>query len=239
MSDLASFSDWTLALLPRLFIYPGGVWMLAALLALRFASGGIKAIHPNALIYDLSKARLLSLAMAWAGLALLSLPVTALLPYPVDRLVLVGLLAMSLALDWSVGEDNARVKALQGVGISLALLAPLAGGRALLRAVDTWTPADLMAALAVLIGLAALSTLVKDSLSAGVRWLSWLGLALTPLWAQSFVGGVLETSLSYLLFIGLLVPLGRVARRWDKAAAIMAIATWGLAILALLVALLS
>jgi len=25
---LAQFSDWVLALLPRLFIYPGGLWML-------------------------------------------------------------------------------------------------------------------------------------------------------------------------------------------------------------------
>jgi hypothetical protein len=240
MNDLASFSDWTLALLPRLFLYPGGAWMLAMLLALRFASGGAAAIRPRTLIYDLSRARLLSLALAWAGLALMSLPGTALLPFPADRLVLLGLLAASLAFDGRPsGEDNAWMKALHGVVISLALLAPLAGGRALLRAADTWALPDLMAALAVLIGLVALSPSVRHSLSGGARWLSWLGLALVPLWSQSYVGGVLGTSLSYLLFVGLLALLGRVADRWERAAAIMVAVAWGLAVLALLAALMT
>src|SRR5205823_3488400 len=39
-SWLSLFSDWTLALLPRLFLYPGGAWALFMLLWLRFASEG-------------------------------------------------------------------------------------------------------------------------------------------------------------------------------------------------------
>ncbi len=74
MNGLEGFSDWTLALLPRLFLYPGGVWMLAAVLGLRFASGGLAAIKPSALVSDLSGVSLLAVAVAWAGLSLVPLP---------------------------------------------------------------------------------------------------------------------------------------------------------------------
>src|SRR5437868_6034119 len=100
-SWLGPFSDWTLALLPRLFLYPGGLWMLSMLLPLCLlpARRRSRAFLPPASCL-LPAGPSPQLAVAWVALALLPLPGAAPLPFPVDRLSLAGLLVTSLALDW-------------------------------------------------------------------------------------------------------------------------------------------
>jgi len=104
--ELASFSDWTLALLPRLFLYPGGLWLLVMLLALRFASGCARSVYPRALFADLSHANLISVSTAWVALALAPFPSSATLPSPVDSLVLAAIALLSLLLDSAEGGDS-------------------------------------------------------------------------------------------------------------------------------------
>ncbi|HVF98659.1 MAG TPA: hypothetical protein VND68_02365, partial [Chloroflexia bacterium] len=91
MNPLAGFSDWALALAPRLFLYPGGLAIAAALvLALytsRRATGTPVVRYAFSLITD---ANTLSLALAWAALSILPMPGTAPLPFPVDRFSLVS-----------------------------------------------------------------------------------------------------------------------------------------------------
>lgn len=239
MNELASFSDWVLAVLPRLFVYPGGAWMLAALLILRFILGGRKGISPPGIIYNLSRAHLLSLALAWTALSLASLPGASMLTFPADRLVLAGLLAASLALEQLAGDDRWWYEALCGVAITLALVAPLAGGRSLLATGDTSSLAAWLSAFAVSIGLAALAPTVRDSLAGGVRWLAWLGVALAPLWSQPYIAGVVGASIAYLLLIALLAALGKATYARDGRARLLLAITWGLAALALLAALLT
>src|SRR5947209_7751164 len=110
-SWLPLFSDRTAALLPRLLLYPGGLWALIMLLWLRTLSSGVEGGKP----WSLPSFRLLlsilvveprsqpAAAAAWVGLALLPLPGAAALPFPADRLSLAGLLLTSLALDWRSG----------------------------------------------------------------------------------------------------------------------------------------
>src|SRR5438045_2611516 len=149
-SWLPLFSDWTVALLPRLLLYPGGLWALIMLLWLRSLSGGAEggkrwSLPSFRLLLSIGVVEPRSLFAAgagWVGLALLPLRGAAVLPFPADRLSLAGLLLTSLALDWhsrAMGKGEqpaARVSA--SVAIVLAVMAPLAGGRSLLQGEAGW-----------------------------------------------------------------------------------------------------
>jgi hypothetical protein len=245
MTGLAGFSDWALSLLPRLFLYPGGAWMLVMLLCLRLASGGPKAVRPATLIADLIKASLPALAVAWAALALISLPGASTLSAPVDRLVLAWLLLVSLTMSEVGREDNHRWAAgWIGAGITLALLSPLTRGRSLLLVGDVapWNLSSVLSLLAVGAGLVALSMSASRDLPGAVGWLAWLGLGLTPVWAgwdQPPLPGIYWASLVYAIAIALLAIIGRFISAYarDKGVAII-IGVWVLAILSLLAALL-
>src|SRR5213083_2289091 len=126
---LSLFSDWTLALLQRLFLYPGGLWALGALLwlgAMRNV-GTLKRWN----VGTLERSHLLAAAVAWAGLALSPLPSAAPMPVPADRFALVGLLVTSRILDSAAGQTKiqnpkSKIQNLADVALPLAALAPLA-----------------------------------------------------------------------------------------------------------------
>ena len=180
--ELAQFSDWVLALLPRLFIYPGGLWLLAGVALIRLAGDGTKGVGPRAWLDDLIGAGLPSLAIAWAGVALLPLPGASVLPTPVDRWSLAALLAVSLLLDLGMQGANRTRMAHAGAAITLAILAPLAAGDSLLE-----LPADLasraplafgLAVVAVVVGLVGMVWWGGSGPAGQVRGLGWLALAL-------------------------------------------------------------
>ena len=239
MTGLAGVSVWALSLLPRLFLYPGGVWMLAALLWLRLASGGPQVIRPATLGRGLVEASLPALAVAWAALALTPLPGAAPLAAPIDRLALVALVLVSLTLDW---KEGAWGEGWIGAGMALAVLSPLARGRSLLEEAIGWETSGVLSILCVAAGLAALSASEASGLSGNVRWLAWLGLGFAPLWtgwAQPPVPGVYWVSLVYALGIAGLAGVGKLVHvRFNGRETYSAIVVWGLAILSLLAALL-
>jgi hypothetical protein len=185
--ELAAFSDWVLAILPRLFLYPGGLWMLAGMAVIKVASGGKTALQPRQWAADLSQVNLVGAATAWAALALLPLPGAAKLPSPVDQWVLVALLAVSFLVELEAVEGQARQWILiAGAGITLALLVPLAHSQGLLAANEAspnirW--GGQLAIFSVGLGIAALIWAGEKGIGSQVRGLAWVGLALTPLWA--------------------------------------------------------
>ncbi len=235
--DLSLFSDWTLALLPRLFIYPGGLWMLAALLVLRLGVDGIEWLKLASLARDLSQANLLALATAWAALPLLPLPGAAPLPLPADTFSLAGLIALSLSADVLWGHKQDRQDALAGVAVTLAIMAPVAGRRALLTTSGTPSLADWLSLLAVGVGLAKLARPSGRDLAGSVRWLAWLGLGAAPLWGVTPTLSALWVSLAYAVAILVVAVVTRLFGK--EATGRLALATtWSLAALSLVAALL-
>lgn len=236
MSELAPFSEWTFALLPRLFIYPGGVWLLPALLFWRLLSGGYRSLAPRPLARSLMGANLLSLATAWTAISLLPLPGAPPLPFPADRFTLLALLALSLLLD-----NYSSAEGWLGAGVTLALIAPVAGGSVLLLSPGSGRLSEWLAALAVLAGLVGIASLraSQQSLQASARGLAWLGLGAHPLWAsmQLPLAGVVTVSLVYTVVLAAMAFLARLTRtqKWGRGAAYVC---WGWAALALLLALL-
>jgi len=201
--ELATFSDWTLALLPRLFLYPGGLWLLAALLLLRFASGGGKAISLRALAADLGRANLLSVALAWACMALMPFPGAPALPSGVDALALAWLPAASLLVDLNA---YSRERALAAGAITLALLLPAVDGGSLLASSESSAFVLTFSALAVVAGLFALSLLGYAGIGSEVRWVAWFCLGVVPLWQR--VAGDSAWAASLFVFAGVLALNG-------------------------------
>jgi hypothetical protein len=235
MTALSSFSDWTLALLPRLFLYPGGLWMLAALIALLIATSGRESRRYRLLLHDLTQANLPALATAWAALSLLPLPGTQPLPFPADRLSLAALLALSMLFDAS---STRREQGMAGTAITLAIMAPMSGGLALLNAGAAIMLADWLSLLAVAAGLAALTADGAPSLSGGVRWLGWLGLGAAPVWHQALISNALWASLIYALAIGVIAWASGIV--WRRANSMVVVgAAFGLSAMSLLAALLA
>jgi hypothetical protein len=243
-SDLASFSDWTLALLPRLLLYPGGLWMLAGLLTVRAFWGGRDAVRPDAFLLLLSRSNLLSTALAWAVLALSAFPGASLLPLPVDRLALAGLCALSFILDV---KAPTRSQVMACAGITLALIVPVVGDDGLLSTYTGPLIALSLSILAVLGGTAILLVVEPEQnrLAADVRLFAWLGLVLSPLWPHLPLGlaplsGVVASLIVFLVasLLSLAVKRGREASSlpWPIAPALAT--QWLLALVALLVALL-
>jgi hypothetical protein len=167
--DLAAFSDWALALLPRLFVYPGGFFLLAALALLRFASVGVGSLSRSAVLRDLAGANTMPLALAWSAAALLPVPGWP-LPFAPGPLALALLLALSLLLD--ITPERGREQALAGGAITLALLVPPLQG---MPGIVVWG----LAGLSLLAGLSALDAMRPDSLTDQVRAVGWLWLWLS------------------------------------------------------------
>jgi hypothetical protein len=183
--ELAAFSDWVLALLPRLFLYPGGLWLVAGLVVIRWARDGRGGVRPGHWVGALAQANLGAVATAWAALSLLPLPGAQPLPTPVDRWALGALLAISLLLDLDGVESHVRRwRGLAGAGITLALLAPLAGEPGLLvsEAALGMSWAARLAIFAVGLGIVVLVWSGDVGLGGEVRGLAWLGMALAPVW---------------------------------------------------------
>jgi hypothetical protein len=184
-------------------------------------------------------------AVAWVALSLLPLPGAALLPFPADRFSLAGLLLTSLALDWHSGgagkveQSTTRVSA--NVALLLAVVAPLAGGRSLLQGEAGWGLSGWLSTAAVAASLVGLLAGCPRGPAASVRWLAWLGLGATPVWAS--LGLTLPgpawawVSVAYLAAMLALAGVGRAGyireRPWLPAAT-----CWGLGALSALAALL-
>lgn len=229
MNDLAGFSEWMLALLPRLFLYPGGLWLLAVIIGLKFVGAGRQAASPRALLSNLFSADLLALATAWSAVALL--PNVAATPhtFPTDRLALSCLLAISLLLE----------PRKPGLHLELAVLAavivPVAGQSSLLNAnigASGW-----LSLLAVLLGMAALVPQATNNLALAVRLIGWLGLASAPLWALPRLQDPLRVLLAFTALILAVSLVGRLAEQRIRAEWSTAV-VWSLAALSLLAALL-
>jgi hypothetical protein len=242
--ELASFSDWTLALLPRLFLYPGGLWLLVVLLALRFASGGARSVSPRALLADLSRANLLSISAAWVALALAPFPGAATLPSPVDSLVLAAIAVLSLLLDTAEGGDSPQShwrveRRLWAAGaITLALVLPTLVSGSLLVPSGGSTLFLAASSLAVVAGLLALCWERNSEIAGQVRWLAWFCLGVVPLWQRLTGDSALAASLFVLVGVGILGGMRNVqgSLRGEFLALFIA---WLLALLALLWALLA
>ncbi|HET9495786.1 MAG TPA: hypothetical protein VFR15_16295 [Chloroflexia bacterium] len=225
--DLAAFSDWTLALLPRLFLYPGGLFLLASLALLRLASGGPGALAPRAVLRDLAGANALSLAVAWAAVGLLPVP-GGTLPFAPGPHALAPLLALSLVLD--IRAVRGREQALAGGAITLVLL---------VRAVGSEAGAVVWAAvgLAVLAGVYALGAL-RDDLAAQARATGWVWLWLSaglPYLPDGLAWLALVVLPAAALALGIML---RVARGERGARAASPAIAWSLALPSLLAALL-
>jgi hypothetical protein len=202
MTGIQAFSDWVLAALPRLFHYPGGLWLLGSLLVLRAASGGLGAIRLDTFARDFLSARPLSLVLGWVAVAMLPLPGATDLPVPPDRLVLVTLPLLSLAVTAIQGGETRR-KLWTAVGVTLALLVPLVGGNSLFVREGYWSVAAVLVMLAVAVGLVSLWQEARRDMAAAARWLAWLGLGMSPLleWREAPFAGVVWVGGVYLLLV--------------------------------------
>jgi hypothetical protein len=224
--DLASFSDWTFALLPRLFLYPGGLFLLASLALLRLASGGVRALSPRALLRDLADANTLSLAVAWAAVALLP---GWTLPFSPGTYALVPLLALSLLLD--IKAIRGREQVLAGSAATLALLVPPVEG---VPGLVVWAVVGLAVVSAVIaLGASSRGTLAGQARSVAWMWV-WLsgGLTLLPGVHGWFMPVALAVSA---LALGIVL---RVARGDKGERAASPVIAWSLALPSLLAALL-
>ncbi len=179
MSPLAGFSDWVLALLPRIFFYPGGAGLAAALclalITLRGAAsrgrGGVLLV----VLRFLTAANIPALACAWAALSILPLPGVAPLPFPVDRFSLLAVAATSLLFDlMRPGEAN-RDELWPDLAIVLALMSPLVLQRGLALGAQGQGVVAYVAGAAVLAGLVGLFGSARYGWSGAARWLAWWG----------------------------------------------------------------
>ena len=247
MNDLAGFSEWTLALLPRLFLYPGGLWLLIVMLVFRVTGKGREQISSSVLLLDFLAAELAVLATAWVAVALLPVPGAVRLPFPADRLAIAGLLAVSLAFDRygnnGVTAEMQRRSVFTGFnyrwGIELAILtavvAPVAGQRTLLdvnAGLSGW-----ISLLAVLVGMAALAPQAANGLALAVRLVGWLGLTSTPLWSLPRLEDPVRVVVTYTMLVLMAAVGGRLfLKRINRGWSMVAVCT--LAALSLLAALL-
>lgn len=245
-TDLSHFSEWALALLPRLFLYPGALFALAAWVMLRLAVDGVTGINPRTLILSMTRLNLPA-ALAWVAVALLPLPAAAPLSFPAGTFVIAGLLLTSLVTGWSglTGEREYVPAAALSANIALAaaVIAPAAAGSTLLRPTVEGTGGQITQWLALAAGMAGLCVLAPGAareFSSGLRWLAWLGLLAYPLFGQGFIPALLALCLAYLAGIAIAGFYARMralspseVAGADRAAASIC---WGLAALALLLA---
>jgi hypothetical protein len=208
--DLASFSQWTLALLPRLFLYPGGLWLLGALLLLRYT--WTMGEGRRSLRVEVAELDLLPAAAAWGAISLMPLPGAAVLPFPVDRLALTALLAFSLLAGSKRSDGLVRLEAVASGAIMMALMVPVGmeGSLLVLSFGSGWLV--VLQVLGAMLGLLALAWMGQQGIAARLRWVGWLLMGLQPLFgALPSDGGILWISL--LAGAGILVasPFSRAA----------------------------
>ncbi|MEA2572741.1 MAG: hypothetical protein QOH93_39 [Chloroflexia bacterium] len=232
MNPLAGFSDWALALLPRLFLYPGGLALIGALLLAlllpRPNSDSAQTTLHRAL-HLVAHANIPALACVWAALSILPLPGVSPLPFPVDRFSILAITAMSLLFDFTAKSERNRSELWPNVAIVLALMSPVAAQRGLVTGPAAEGVIGYLAGAAVLAGLVGLFDSMGEGWSQAARWLAW--------WGVAFALSMLPAGVWGLLTLPLALGLGWGARRlaWSRYVALLA---WLLATSALLTALL-
>lgn len=216
MNPLAGFSDWALALLPRLFLYPGGLAMAAALALALFTSGPVAgtsvARHALRLVANTS---ILPLALAWAALAILPVPGMAPLPFPVDHFSIVAIVAASLLFDLIASKERDQDELWPSLAILLALMSPLAWQVGLMPGDGGEGVSGYLAGAATLVGLVGLFGSTRYGWGAAARWLAW--------WAALALG-TLPAGAWGLVTLPATLVLGWVAQRlgWGKYATLLA-----------------
>ena len=233
MNPLAGFSDWALALLPRMFLYPGGLAIVAALLMALFmprpAAGTTPTTPLHKTLHLIAHANIPALACAWAALSILPLPGISLLPFPADRFTMVAIIAISLLFDLATRRESGREELWPNLAIVLALMSPVTSQRGLVPGASGPGVVDYLAGAAVVAGLVGLFESVSYGWSRAARWLAW--------WGAAFALGMVPGGMWGLVSLPLALVLGWGAQRlgWSKYATLLA---YLLALAALLTSLL-
>ena len=179
MNPLAGFSDWALALLPRIFLYPGGLAIVAALLLALFmprsATDTTRTTLHHKTLRLVAHANIPALACAWAATSILPLPGVSALPFPVDRFTLVAAIAISLLFDFTAKGESNRDELWPNLAIVLALMSPLASQRGLMQGLAEPDMVGYLAGAAALVGLMGLFDSVGYGWGRAARWLAWWG----------------------------------------------------------------
>jgi hypothetical protein len=220
VNPLAGFSDWALALLPRLFLYPGGLTVAAALLLALFmsrpATGTARTSLLRETLHLAATANIPALACAWVALSILPLPGLAPLPSPVDRFSVVAIIAASLLFDLAGSKEDQRDELWPGVAIVLALMSPVALQRGLMPGGADPGAVGYLAGAAVLAGLVGLFGGVGNGWSNAARWLAW--------WGAAFALGLMPGGTWGWISLPAALVLGWVAQRlgWGRYATMLA-----------------
>jgi hypothetical protein len=217
VNSLAGFSDWALALIPRLFLYPGGLAIAAALALALFTSRRAPGTSvPRHALSLVANANILSLALAWAALSILPIPGMAPLPFPVDCFALVAVVAASLLFDLLAAKEDHRDEIWPNLSIVLALMSPVTWQDGLMPDVRDQGISSYLAGAAVLAGLVGLFGGMRYGWSSAARWLAW--------WGAAFALGVLPAGAWGLATLPAALVLGWVARRlgWGGYATLLA-----------------
>lgn len=210
MNPLAGFSDWVLALLPRLFLVPGGVCLLIAIGLHYLAAGNLRRTALRTLLRAFLKENTLALATAWVAVALIPFAGIAPLLFPVDTFALLALPIASLAFD-QFGSSERNPLEIGGVlVITISIMALVLPERHLLITVSEGSTTIWPALVIIAAGLVVLAASAANSVSGAMRWLALGSLGLT---IGSSLDPVLGAGLLALVFAAglVLVRLG-----WGK-----------------------
>ena len=223
MNPLSGFSDWALALLPRMFLYPGGLAIVAALLMTLFmprpatdATRTTPTTLQHKALHLVALANIPALACAWAALSILPLPGVPPLPFAVDRFTLVAVIAISLLFDFTVKAETNRDEIWPNLAIVLALMSPVASQGGLVLGTGEPSVVDYQAGAAVLAGLVGLFEGVGYGWSRAARWLAW--------WGMVMALGMVPGGMWGFASLPAAVALGWVAQRlgWSRYATMLA-----------------
>lgn len=196
MNPLSGFSDWVLALLPRLFLLPGAPALLLAV-ALYYLADRARSnptiTGPHALAHAFLRGNTLALATAWVGVALVPFPGMAPLPFPVDTFALLSLPVASLAFDLFSGK---KIESQEIGGVLALIVAVPALALQGSRLFDTGSNEGAAAWLglgSMACGLVALFPGVAWGISGAMRWLTLgaIGLEIGAALNLTFVAGLL------------------------------------------------